>query len=311
MNRILLLAPFLVTAALAQGPLNPPGAPAPTMKTLGEIEARTPISTLPLTITSPGSYYFAGDLTLPPASTAADAITISANDVTIDLGGFSLRSSAGGTGRAIVINSALQGIRIKNGMISGNTIVSVTGNFPNRAWTPTTGGFVNGIVGTNCTGCEFSDLIIQGCRQDGVDLGGFSIIQRVLVRDNGGYGIDTNLDGNTIRDCTAYRNVSTGIYSNNGVMTGCNTGDNGNYGISSQRGIISGCTSRFNNVDGISAVETVVSNCTTNNNGRYGIYAPSGNVNLSRAGTNDQRGIGAADIFIGASGTRYGNFPTP
>jgi hypothetical protein len=42
---------------LAQGSLTPPpGAPAPTMKTLDQIEARTPISSAPFTISAPGSY---------------------------------------------------------------------------------------------------------------------------------------------------------------------------------------------------------------------------------------------------------------
>jgi hypothetical protein len=36
----------------AQGSLTPPGAPAPTMKTLTQIEPRTPISSLPFTISA-------------------------------------------------------------------------------------------------------------------------------------------------------------------------------------------------------------------------------------------------------------------
>jgi len=38
-----------------QGSLTPPGTPAPTMKTLAQIEPRTPISFLPVTLSQPGS----------------------------------------------------------------------------------------------------------------------------------------------------------------------------------------------------------------------------------------------------------------
>ena len=57
---------LLITAALLflpastafpQGSLTPPGAPAPTMKSLDQIEARTPISSAPFTINASGSYY--------------------------------------------------------------------------------------------------------------------------------------------------------------------------------------------------------------------------------------------------------------
>lgn len=48
----------------AQGSLTPPGAPEPTMKTLDQIEARTPISSAPFTIIRPGSYYLTTNLTV-------------------------------------------------------------------------------------------------------------------------------------------------------------------------------------------------------------------------------------------------------
>jgi len=43
-------------STFAQGSLPPPGAPAPTMKTLDQIEPHVPVSAAPFTITTPGYY---------------------------------------------------------------------------------------------------------------------------------------------------------------------------------------------------------------------------------------------------------------
>src|SRR5580698_1789256 len=55
---------FQLATVFAQGSLTPPGAPAATMKSLDQIEPRTPISSAPFTITNPGSYYLAANLTV-------------------------------------------------------------------------------------------------------------------------------------------------------------------------------------------------------------------------------------------------------
>ena len=86
MKKIALLLPVaLLLPALpcaAQGPLSPPGAPAPTMKTLEQIEPRTPISSLPYTITNSGSYYVVSNL-----HSTGHGIVIEVSGVTVDLMG--------------------------------------------------------------------------------------------------------------------------------------------------------------------------------------------------------------------------------
>jgi hypothetical protein len=74
-------------ALLSQGSLTPPGAPAPTMKTLQQVEPRTPISSLPCAISNSGSYYLTTNLF---GSDGQDGIIVSANNVTLDLNGFVL-----------------------------------------------------------------------------------------------------------------------------------------------------------------------------------------------------------------------------
>src|SRR5260370_19075271 len=122
----------------AQGSLTPPGAPGPTMKTLSQIEPRTPISSLPFTISAPGAYYVTTNLT---GVTGTNGITIAANDVSLDLKGFSVLAVAGA-------NDAI--------IVSGNRTNLWFGNGTVRGWG------MEGIDGTTAQSSVFTDLKIIG-----------------------------------------------------------------------------------------------------------------------------------------------------
>src|SRR5580658_9358313 len=77
-------------SVLAQGSLTPPGAPAPTMKTLSQVEPRTIVAAAntpgdsgdTFIISQSGSYYLTTNMT---GVSDQDCIEITANNVTLDL----------------------------------------------------------------------------------------------------------------------------------------------------------------------------------------------------------------------------------
>src|SRR4051794_28495446 len=95
-----LLLSLVARAASPQGSLTPPGAPAPTMKTLDQLEPRVPVSatttpgdaTSVFKITQPGSYYLTGNIT---GASGKHGTFIAAGNVTLDLMGFELVGVAG------------------------------------------------------------------------------------------------------------------------------------------------------------------------------------------------------------------------
>ncbi len=146
MKLITSILAILTATSLAQGPLAPPGAPAPTMKTLDEIHAvgekRTPISSIPFSITQPGSYYLTGNLS---TALAVDGISIDAKNVTIDLNGFRMTGNGAG----------LKAIHITNANVTTETLVVKNGTM--TGWQMAIGGDSASIIAGSIEGVHIRD----------------------------------------------------------------------------------------------------------------------------------------------------------
>ena len=197
MKRLLPLRSDAVVCALlfastmsifAQGALTPPGAPGPTMKTLTQVEPRTDVATLSgdsgdsFIISQSGSYYLTGNIT---GVSAKNGISIQASNVTVDLNGFTMTGTGGGSVAGITIPSTQTNVVIRNGVL------------PN--WGQA------GVSASNATNCLFEHLIISN----------------VIGANGSAVGISVGT-GSTVSNCTVENSNSLSIQvANSCAITGC------------------------------------------------------------------------------------------
>ena len=298
---LLLLAIFNFYPSIlqAQGALTPPGAPAPTMKSLGQIEPRMPISSLPYNITSPGSYYLTTNLT---GISGTNGITITADNVTIDLRGFILFGVPG----------ALDGIHVPGDRTYLNLVLQ---NGTVRGWPG------NGVDADNTKGSRFNQLNVTGNSTDGLNPGVDAVVHHCIASDNGLEGFGGVSDYHcTFESCTATGSGDAGFYVYSySVLANCDANNNGNEGFNLDfQCVVRDCTAAFNGASGINidytgcvAVHCVCANnnigllaadhctvrdCNATFNFADGISAGSGSIVEScTAAFNGGQGISAAD----------------
>jgi hypothetical protein len=227
-----------LSTALAQGSLTPPGSPAPTMKSLAQIEARTPISSAPFLITSSGSYY----LTTNVSVSTGNAITIGANGVSLDLNGFTISSTApSATGDGIQLSPSVRDVTIVNGHIRSG-VVNSSGVYSGS-------GFAFGIAYllNPPANVLVSHVTVSGCLDDGIFLntGDSTVVESCTVRTVGSEGIyastikessaaDCGNDaiyGDQVADCRGDSTGSGAGINANSTVQNCYGFSNGGFGI--------------------------------------------------------------------------------
>ena len=239
----------------------------------------TPVTSLPAIITTQGLYCLTGNLATSQYSGAA--VTINANNVTLDLNGWKLGGQGAGTGTtAYGIYSDAVNVTVKNGIVRG---------FRNGIWLNGRGATVQSITADQNTvgGIVVSGVgsVVQGNQV--VDTGGSTTATNVpavgIEADSGG----STVSNNVVAGLTATGNGNEyGIYNSGANSTVRDnvvsdtakpTGGGASYGIFQSQSI---------------AVNNTVSNFAIGINNNGGIYAHNTAYNCTTAYSGGTAGTG-------------------
>jgi hypothetical protein len=231
---------------------------------------------MPYDVDQPGSYVVTENLT---GSAASNGITISADDVTIDLNGFAL-TGVPNSKDGISAGSNYENIKILNGSIQnwGEDGIDISG---------VTNAIVRELrVSHNADdgmrvgyASRVSDCTLLENTHDGLVAQNGSIVARCVARDNSDSGLVVG-NGCTVRDSVSRQNSADGISAGEGsTVVACTTRSNGDNGIQVGRGSLVTTSVGYANDDNgiwVNGAGGSVINCSVFGNSLYGIRVGDG-----------------------------------
>jgi hypothetical protein len=256
-----------LTSGVFAGPLAPPAGPvAPTMKTLTEIEPRTPLnahntpsdSDSVYRITQPGSYYLTGSMTVPAGR---HGIEIAADGVSIDLMGFVVQGESGSKDGITTTNVITRRhLRIANGVVRGMGASGI---------------FLSGHMAQSAQGHHIERVIAAENGAAGIAISD-GVITDSQGNDNGWDGIRaSSLLSTTVSGCTATNNSGDGITISNGIVTNSTaTSNTGSGMVVGQNGVVSDSVASKNQW-GFAGAGLTIDGCVAADNWQGGITANS------------------------------------
>ena len=254
------------------------GLEASDLIAMAATDTRIQISTIPFTISQPGSYVVTQNLTHSVAN--ADGITIDTNNVTLDLGGFTLSGGDGtiNSDDGIVVLGDQDNIYIYNGHVDGwdgdgiNALNADYSIFEKLTVSNNTG---DGLVADFGASISYVTALANGL--DGIEADDGSVIVFSTASENGDNGIQVS-ESSVIAHSTAFDNLTDGFDAAAGsAVFNSTASDNVNHGFdmalaSSIRGSVA-YDNMMNGID-VASASLVRNNSTSLNNGN-GIRATS------------------------------------
>ena len=293
-------------------------------------EPRTPILSAPYSITEPGSYYVTQNLSV---AGAVDAISVEAENVTIDLNGFVLSGDGTVGSEGIFISLGRRNVTVKNGTITGfyDGITDLNpGDAGHTILNVRAVDNINYGISLPSSGNQIHGCIVIG-NEYGINVGYGSIVNGNTCRGNNGTGLSVDPGSRVIGNTVSY-NIGPGIVLDWGSMAKGNScrGNNGT-GLSVGSGstvigntvsenigmgiwldyscMAKGNSCSLNGLQGIwtNGGSTLLAN-TCKSNGDDGIFANQSTVKNNTVITNGDYGIEVAGESLVDGNTAYNNF---
>lgn len=267
------------------------------MKTLDQVEARTPVNaeTCPpngaaavYVISRPGSYYLTQDL---QGVASKSGIKITVSNVTLDLNGFAIVGAAGsrygieGPTRVAVSNGVVRNWELHGVLLAEEAVVTGLRSTAN-------GG--SGVFATNSS--LVSGCVLSHNGTDGLWVQDGSVVRDCAAASNGRDGFAAT-NGCTLEGCNSRGNVGDGFsILAYGIAHGCDAFENQGHGFNTaSHAKLDGCASSSNGLDGFHTVNFAdVSGCTAASNKGHGILTSFySRISRNVCNANGLQGVGA------------------